>query len=56
MAFPTLFLKGQVDWLHPRMQNVHLHEYAKHLLRYRENKFVKHPFFRYFLLNVTIRH
>jgi ATP-dependent DNA helicase PIF1 len=37
MAFPTLFPKGEVDWLQPQMRNVHLHEYAKHLLRYRDN-------------------
>ena len=33
MAFPTLFPKGEADWLQPRMRNVHLHEYAKNLLR-----------------------
>ena len=33
MAFPSLFPKGEVDWLQLRMRHVHLHEYAKHLLR-----------------------
>ena len=37
MAFPTLFPRGEADWLQPRMRNVHLHEYAKHLLRYHDN-------------------
>ena len=56
MAFPALFPKGEADWLQPRMQNVHLHEYAKHLLRYRDNRFGMHPHFIYFLLNITMRH
>lgn len=56
MAFPTLFLRGEVDWLQPRMRNVHLHEYAKHLLRYSDNRFGRHPRFRYFLHNIIMRH
>ena len=56
MAFPTLFPKGEADWLQPRMRNVHLHEYAKHLLRYRDNRFGRHARFRYFLLNIIMRH
>ena len=56
MAFPALFPKGEADWLQPRMRNVHLHEYAKHLLRYHDNRFGRHPHFRYFLLNIIMRH
>jgi hypothetical protein len=56
MAFPTLFSRGEADWLQPRMRNAHLHEYAKHLLRYRDNRFGRHPHFRYFLLNIIMRH
>lgn len=55
MAFPTLFSKGQKDWLHTRIHNVHLHEYEKHFLRYCD-KFGRHPRFRYFLLNFIMRH
>ena len=56
MAFPTFFPKREADWLQPRMRNVHLHEYAKHLLRYRDNRFGRHPRFRYFLLNIIMKH
>ena len=56
MAFPSLFPKGEADWLQPRRRNVHLHEYAKHLLKYHDNRFGRHPCFRYFLLNIIMRH
>ena len=56
MAFPALFPKGEADWLQPQMRNVYLHEYEKHLLRYRDNRFGRHPRFRYFLLNIIMRH
>jgi ATP-dependent DNA helicase PIF1 len=56
MAFPTLFPKGEANWLQLRMRNVHLHEYVKHLLRYCDNRFGRHPLFRYFLLNIIMRH
>jgi len=51
--FPTLFPRGEAYWL--RLRNVHLHEYAKHLLRFRDNRFGRHPRFRYFLLNIIMR-
>lgn len=56
MAFPTLFPRCEAGWLQLRMQNVHLHEYAKDLLRYHDNRFGNHPHFRYFLLNIIMRH
>lgn len=56
MAFPTLFPRGEADWLQARLRNVHLHDYAKHLLRFSDNRFGRHPRFRYFLLNIIMRH
>jgi hypothetical protein len=56
VAFPTLFLRGEADWLQTKMRNFHLHEYEKHLLRYRDNNFGRHPLFRCFLLNTIMRH
>jgi hypothetical protein len=47
MAFPTLFPKGEVDWLKPRMRNLHLHEYAKHIHKYCDGR---HPQFNFFYL------
>ena len=56
MEFRSLFPKGEADWLQARERHVHLHEYAKHLLRYRDNRFGRHPRFRYSLLNIIMRH
>ena len=39
MAFPTLFSDGLCDWIEPRLRRVHLHEFVKHLLRYRDHCF-----------------
>ena len=43
MPFPTLFPNGRCDWLKPQMRHVHLHEFVKHLLWYRDHRFGKHP-------------
>ncbi|XP_059076947.1 uncharacterized protein LOC131876152 [Cryptomeria japonica] len=56
MAFPTLFPDGRCDWLEPRMRRVHLHEFVKHLLRYRDHRFGQHPRFKYFMMNMIMRH
>jgi hypothetical protein len=39
MAFPTLFPDGSCDWLEPRLWQVYLHEFVKHLMRYRDHRF-----------------
>ena len=56
MQFSSSFLKHEAYWLQARERHVHLNEYAKHLLRYCDNRFGRHPWFRYFLLNIIIRH
>ncbi|XP_057831850.2 uncharacterized protein LOC131042550 [Cryptomeria japonica] len=56
MAFPTLFPDGWCDWLEPRMRRVHLHEFVKHLLRYKDHRFGQHSRFKYFMMNMIMRH
>ncbi|XP_057822398.2 uncharacterized protein LOC131034818 [Cryptomeria japonica] len=56
MSFPTLFPKGIAAFKQPRPKDVKLHEYALHLLRYHDNRFGQHPRFRYFILNIIMRH
>jgi len=56
MAFSTLFPDGNYDWIQPRIKRVYLHECAKHLFRYRDHRFGKHPRFRYFIMNMIMRH
>ena len=56
MAFPTLFPTGDADFTHPRRKKLDLHEWAKHLMRYRDSRFAMHPRFRFFALNLIFRH
>ena len=56
MYFPTLFPISMVDSLQPRLVIVRLHKYALHLLKYCDQRFGKHPRFRYFILNIIMRH
>jgi hypothetical protein len=56
MDFPTLFHNGRCDWLEKIMKRVHLHEFSKHLIRYRDHWLGKHPRFRYFMTNMIMQH
>eukprot|EP01018_Ginkgo_biloba_P035772 Gb_33711 [translate_table: standard] len=56
MAFPTLFPTGEGKWLQPRSMKIRLHEYAEHLMKYRDHRFATHPRFRYFIMNMIMRH
>ena len=56
MAFPSLFPLGVADYFTPRRQRLELYEWAKHLLRYRDDRFATHPRFRFFVLNLIFRH
>ncbi len=54
-AFPTLFPTGNGDFLAPRQRTVTVGNYFKHLMRYEDGRFAKHPRFRYFALNTEMR-
>ena len=56
MAFPTLFPNGTALPMQPRAREVKIHEYDVHLIHYHDNRFGQHPRFRYFLLNLMMRH
>jgi ATP-dependent DNA helicase PIF1 len=56
MAFPTLFPLGLADISLRRDRKIELHEWAKHLVRYRDSRFAMHPRFRFFVLNLIFRH
>ena len=53
-AFPTLFPTGAGDFLAPREHVVTVGNYFKHLVRYNDGRFVRHPRFRYFALNTEM--
>jgi len=54
-AFPTLFPYGKADFNIPRSRTVTLAAYAKHMLKYQDSRFGRHPLFRYYVFNWIIR-
>ena len=54
-AFPTLLATGDADFLAPRERTITVGNYFKHLMKYEDGRFAKHPRFRYFALNTEMR-
>ncbi|KAE8751259.1 hypothetical protein FOCC_FOCC002087 [Frankliniella occidentalis] len=54
-AFPKLFPWGLADLNSPREKKVTPINYFKHLMKYHDDRFAKHPRFRFFALNSTMR-
>ena len=54
-TFPTLFPYGKADFDMPRSHMVTLAAYAKHMLKYQDGRFGRHPLFRYYMFNRIIR-
>ena len=54
-AFPTLYPTGSADFLAPRVHQVTVGHYFKHLMMYDDGRFATHPRFRYFALNTEMR-
>ena len=55
-AFPALFPMGKADFSLPREKSLALYEWVKHLMRYHDSRFARHPRFRFFALNLIFRH
>ena len=53
-AFPTLLATGDADFLAPRERTITVGNYFKHLMKYEDGRFAKHPRFRYFALNTEM--
>jgi hypothetical protein len=54
-AFPSLFPKGDAEIVIPRMRSVSYVDYVRHLLKYHDGRFAKHPRFRYVVFNTIMR-
>jgi len=54
-AFPTLFPYGKADFDASRTRSVTLAAYAKHMLKYKDGRFGRHPLFRYYVFNRIMR-
>jgi hypothetical protein len=56
VAFPTLFPNGAAEFITPRMQEIGLRDYIRHLLLYKDGRFAQHSCFRYVGFNMLMRH
>jgi hypothetical protein len=54
-AFPTLYPHGKGDLRSERAWDINPAEYFKHLMWYKDGRFARHPRWRYFALNSTMR-
>lgn len=54
-AFPTLYPTGEADLRARRCHAVTTEDYFRHLLRWDDGRFARHPRFRYFALNTIMR-
>ncbi len=54
-AFPTLYPYGHSDLRSERPRDIKPAEYFKHLMWYKDGRFARHPRWRYFALNSTMR-
>src|SRR6266571_1285979 len=54
-TFPTLFPYGKADFDMLRSHTVTLAAYAKHMLKYQDGRFGRHPLFHYYVFNRIIR-
>lgn len=56
MAFTTLFPPWAASINSPRERTVAMADYHCHLMRYRDDRFARHPQFRFWALNTQMRH
>jgi glycyl-tRNA synthetase alpha subunit len=54
-VFPTLFPYSKADFNILRSRTVTLAAYAKHMLKYQDGRFGRHPLFHYYVFNRIIR-
>src|SRR6266567_3168876 len=54
-TFPILFPYSRADFDTPRRRTVTLAAYAKHMLKYQDGQFGRHPLFHYYMFNQIIR-
>ncbi|KAH7460893.1 hypothetical protein FOMA001_g19400 [Fusarium oxysporum f. sp. matthiolae] len=55
MAFPTLFPRGQADFVEPRLRSIKYADYIQHALRWHDGRFARHPTFRFVVFNTLMR-
>lgn len=54
-AFPTLLPHGEAEYTLSRERTVPFPGYIKHLLKFHDGRFARHPRFRYVVFNIMMR-
>jgi ATP-dependent DNA helicase PIF1 len=54
-AFPSLFPRGQAEFVSSRLRDVDYKKYIRHLLLHKSARFAQHPRFRYVVFNTVMR-
>ena len=55
MAFLTLYPTGRADFNSARERKVDLNDYARHMMRYHDGRFGRHPRWRFLIFNLLMR-
>ncbi|KAI8401489.1 hypothetical protein FOFC_18358 [Fusarium oxysporum] len=55
LAFPTLFPRGQAEFVEPRLRPIKYADYIQHALRWHDGRFARHPTFRFVVFNTLMR-
>ena len=55
LAFPTLFPRGEAEFVTPRPRSIGFSAYIEHLMKYHDGRFARHPRFRYVVFNTLMR-
>jgi ATP-dependent DNA helicase PIF1 len=55
LAFLTLFPNGEAEYVDPRIREIPLRDYVRHLLLFRDGRFARHLRFRYVAFNMLMR-
>ena len=55
MAFPTVFINGTCDLTVPKLVTIEYEEFVQHIYYNIDGRVSKHPFLKFFLLNLGLR-
>ncbi|CAG9980511.1 unnamed protein product [Clonostachys byssicola] len=56
LTFPTLYPRGQADFVEPRVRSIKYDYYLQFAMKWYDSRFVRHPRFRYVAFNTLMRH
>jgi hypothetical protein len=51
LAFPTLYPRGEAEFISPRIRSIGYYNYIRHAIQYRDGRFARHSRFRFVAFN-----